>query len=154
MDNMKTLINPSIQGVVIKPLKEIRDNRGAVLHMLRVDSPLFSRFGEVYFSEILPGVVKAWKRHKKMTQHFAVPIGQITLVIYDDRRGSVSKGGLVVVNIGRENYQLVKIPPRLWYGFKCISSQPALVANCADIPHSPDESDSKEPGDSAIPYRW
>ncbi|MBW1909669.1 MAG: dTDP-4-dehydrorhamnose 3,5-epimerase family protein [Deltaproteobacteria bacterium] len=149
-----TSISPSIDGVVIQPLKQIKDDRGAVLHMLRADSPLFLKFGEVYFSEVFPGAVKAWKRHKKMTQLFAVPVGQIDLVIYDDRPGSATKGKQVVLKIGRDNYQLVKIPPRLWYGFKCTSPRPAIVANCADLPHDPDESESIDPRALAIPYQW
>ena len=47
-----------IDGVVITPLKQIRDERGAVLHMLRTDAPHFAGFGEVYFSVVNPGVIK------------------------------------------------------------------------------------------------
>ena len=62
MDSMKNL--DEIEGVIIQPLKQIADNRGSVLHMLKNDSSLFKQFGEVYFSEIHSGLVKAWKRHK------------------------------------------------------------------------------------------
>ena len=58
-----------IEGVIIQPLKQIADNRGSVLHMLDNDSSLFKQFGEVYFSEIHSGLVKAWKRHKKQSQN-------------------------------------------------------------------------------------
>ena len=58
----------NIEGVVVQQLKQIADDRGAVLHMLRCDSPLFENFGEVYFSEINPEIIKAWKLHKKLTQ--------------------------------------------------------------------------------------
>ena len=80
-----------IKGVIIVPLKKIVDERGKVMHMLRCDSPLFKEFGEIYFSVINPGAVKAWKRHLKMTQHFAVPVGEIRLVIYDNRSDSESR---------------------------------------------------------------
>ncbi|NQV15316.1 dTDP-4-dehydrorhamnose 3,5-epimerase family protein [bacterium] len=143
-----------IEGVIVQELKQIPDERGRIMHMLRIDNPLFEKFGEVYFSEILPGVVKAWKRHKKMTQIFAVPIGKIKLVIYDDRENSISKGNLTVLEIGRDNYQLVKIPPRLWYGFKCISEHPALLANCTDLPHDPNEVEDRDPHDSYVLYQW
>jgi dTDP-4-dehydrorhamnose 3,5-epimerase len=154
MGKEMTSISSGIEGVVIQPLKIIDDDRGAVLHMLRADSPLFSKFGEVYFSEVFPGVIKAWKRHKKMIQLFAVPIGQIDLVIYDDRPDSATKGKQVVLRMGRDNYQLVKIPPRLWYGFKCTSPFPSLIANCADMPHDPEESEALDPNDPAIPHTW
>ncbi len=103
-----------INGVIIKDLKQIADERGKVMHMLRCDSPLFDKFGEIYFSVVNPGVVKAWKRHKKMTQNFAVPIGMIKLVIYDNRDGTTSYGRTEVLEIGEDNYCLVKIPPLVW----------------------------------------
>ena len=69
-----------IAGALLQPLKVIPTEGGPVLHMLRPGSPLlpdFSKgFGEIYFSEVLPGHVKAWKRHTRQTQDFAVPSGQ------------------------------------------------------------------------------
>jgi dTDP-4-dehydrorhamnose 3,5-epimerase len=144
-----------IDGVVIQPLKEIMDERGAVLHMLRSDSPLFKKFGEIYFSLILPGVVKGWKRHRRLTQHFAVPVGQIHLVLFDDRLDSPSLGHLEEVLVGRpDHYHLVVIPPMLWYGFQAIGSTPALVANCTDYPHDPQEAENLPSGAPRIPYKW
>jgi len=143
-----------IEGVIVQDLKQIADSRGRVMHMVRTGSPLFHKFGEIYFSEILPDVVKAWKRHTMMTQLFAVPIGTIRLVIYDDRQNYESKGNLKVLEIGRENYKLVKVPPKLWYGFKCISDFPALIVNCPDLPHDPDESEGRPQNDNTIPYQW
>ena len=46
-----------IEGVIVQPLKQIFDDRGSILQMMRSDSELFERFGEVYFSEIEPGKV-------------------------------------------------------------------------------------------------
>lgn len=147
--------NCNINGVRIIPLKKIADERGAVLHMLRSDSPAFSRFGEIYFSEVNPGVVKAWKRHKLMTQHFAAPVGQIRLVIYDSRHQSPTKGEIADLVIGRpDNYDLIIIPPLLWYGFKGISAGPSLLANCADLVHDPEESENMALDDLDISINW
>ena len=143
-----------IEGVVVQDLKRILDERGGVMHMLRADSPLFERFGEIYFSLVFPKVVKAWKRHKLMTQHFAVPVGMIKLVIFDGRKDSKSNGLVNVLEIGCDNYKLVKIPPMLCYGFQCISDEPALIANCADIPHDPGELENLAVDDQEIPYHW
>lgn len=59
-----------IDGVVLQDLRIIPADGGPVLHMLRADSPLFRSFGELYFSEVEPGSVKAWKRHAVQTQPF------------------------------------------------------------------------------------
>ena len=144
----------NIAGVLIQELKQIADERGKVMHMLRVDSPLFTRFGEIYFSVVNPGVVKAWKRHREMTQHLTVPVGKIKLAIFDDREDSPSCGIVEVLEIGEDNYLLVKISPLLWYGFQGLSATPALIANCTDLPHIKEEVEYREVQDSLIPYNW
>lgn len=146
---------PQIDGVIITELRQFSDGRGAVLHMLRCDAPEFVRFGECYFSEVLPGAIKAWKRHRVQTQHLAVPVGRIRLVIYDNRGSSRTQGNLQVLELGRPDaYLRLRIPPGLWYGFACISATPALLANCSDLPHDPAESELLLANDSTIPYAW
>lgn len=149
------MVRSLIEGVTLTELRQIHDERGAVLHMLRSDAPEFVRFGECYFSEVLPGAIKAWKRHRAQTQNLAVPLGRVRLVIYDDREGSPTRGRVQVSELGRPDaYRLVRIPPGLWYGFTCISTTPALIANCADIPHDPADGEQRPASDSRIPYRW
>jgi dTDP-4-dehydrorhamnose 3,5-epimerase len=144
-----------ISGVAIQPLKQIVDQRGAVMHMLRSDSPLFQGFGEIYFSLVLPGAVKAWKRHRQMTQHFAVPVGKILLVLYDTREGSASRGRLEEHILGRpDHYCLIRIPPLLWYGFQGLGTAPSLVANLTDYVHDPHEAESLSLESPDIPYGW
>ena len=144
-----------IKDVVLTELKQFPDERGTLLHMLRNDDPTFTTFGECYFSEVLPGAVKAWKLHRNQTQNFSVPVGRIKLVIYDNRKDSVSNSNVQLINLGRpDSYFRVMIPPGLWYGFTCISKIPALLVNCADIPHNPQESEVRMIDDVSIPYKW
>ena len=144
-----------IEGVIIQPLKQIADKRGSVLHMLKNDSNLFKQFGEVYFSEIHSGLVKAWKRHKKQSQNLVVPLGRIRLVIYDDRSNSNTHGKIAQCKLGRpENYRLIHIPPMLWYGFQGIGDQTSMIANCTDLSHDAEEMESLSADTSQIPYQW
>jgi len=144
-----------LEGVVLQDLKQLTDSRGAVLHMLRRDSEMFAEFGEVYFSEVNPGAVKAWKKHLRMTQNIAVPVGKIRLVLFDDREDSSTKGETRVYELGRpQAYKLIRIPPGLWYGFENPGSEKALLANCADLPHDPEESRSLAPGDGPVDFKW
>lgn len=132
-----------ISGLIVTPLREIADARGAVLHMLRADAADFRGFGECYFSEINPGAVKAWKRHRHQTQNVAVPAGRVRFAFCDTRTSSPTHGRVQVLELGRPDaYVRVQIPPLLWYGFKCLSDAPALVANCVDTPHDPRESEA------------
>ena len=144
-----------IEGVIVQQLKQIADDRGAVLHMLRGDSPLFEKFGEVYFSEINPSVIKAWKLHTKLTQNISVPVGKIRLVIYDNRPSSGTYGNIAEYKVGRhDNYCLVHIPPVLWYGFQSLDTQTSLIANCTNLAHDPPEAQSMPSNSDEIPYQW
>jgi dTDP-4-dehydrorhamnose 3,5-epimerase len=129
----------------ITPLGRIPDERGSVLHMLRDDSEAFERFGEVYFSTVYPGAIKAWHRHREMTLNYAVPVGMIKLVCFDSRAESSTRGNLVELHVGELNYALVTIPPLIWNGFKGEGPTTALVANCATVHHSPDEIERLDP---------
>ena len=148
-------IESLIEGMTLNALRQIGDERGAVLHMLRCDAPDFTGFGECYFSEVMPGSVKAWKRHRVQTQNLAVPVGRIRVVIYDDREGTTTRGQMQILELGRPDaYLRLRIPPGLWYGFSCVSEAPALLANCTDLPHDAKESEQRPTDDPGIPYRW
>ena len=143
-----------IDGVLVKPLRQIPDERGKVMHMIRNDDPDFISFGEIYFSCVYPGVIKGWHIHKKMTLNYAVPYGMIKLVLYDDRVSSKTMGKIQEIFLGPENYCLVQIPPLVWNGFKGLGITPSLVANCSSIPHDSTEIYRKSPDDPSIPYKW
>jgi dTDP-4-dehydrorhamnose 3,5-epimerase len=143
-----------IDGVSITPLRQILDERGKVMHMLRNTDPSFTQFGEIYFSRVFPGAVKAWHIHERMTLNYAVPHGKIKFVLFDDREQSPTKGQLQEIFLGEDNYQLVSVPPLVWNGFKGIGSEIALVANCASIPHDPTEIRRLDPENCHIPYDW
>lgn len=144
-----------IKGVKIKSLKKINDERGAVFQMIRRDDPNFNQFGEIYFSVVYPNIVKGWHLHTKMTLNYAVIHGMIKLVLFDDRKGSPTRGEIMEIFTGEDNYSLVTIPPEVWNGFKGIGVKPAIVANCATIPHDPKEIKRMDPlNNQLIKYNW
>lgn len=143
-----------IAGVVITPLRQIPDERGKVMHMLRSDASHFVSFGETYFSCVYPGAIKAWHRHSRMTLNYAVPHGEIKFVLYDDRPQSATRGEVQELFLGPDHYSLVTVPPMIWNGFKGIGTEMAIVANCASIPHDPTEIERRDAFDPSIPYDW
>lgn len=143
-----------IAGVIITPLKQVFDERGKVMHMMREDSPIFSRFGEIYFSCTNPGAIKAWHLHKKMTLNYAIIYGQIKCVLFDDRLNSPTRGVVEEYFLSPENYCLLTVPPLIWNGWKGISPKVSIIANCATLPHDPGEIERKPSFDKSIPYDW
>lgn len=143
-----------IEGVKITPLRQIVDERGKVMHMLKKTDAWFQQFGEIYFSAVYPGIVKAWHIHRRMTLNYAVPYGHIKFVLFDDRPESSTRGQIQEVFLGWDNYCLVTVPPMIWNGFRGIGTEMALVANCATEPHDPQEIERMDPYDKKIPYDW
>jgi dTDP-4-dehydrorhamnose 3,5-epimerase len=133
----------AIEGIKVIDLKQIRDHRGSVLHMLK-DSMNLGQVKEIYFSTVIPGVTKGWKKHLKMTQRFAVPVGEILFEFADDRSDSTTKGESVEIRLSQTNYKLLIVPPGIWYKFTCTSENEALIVNASDLEHDPMESQTKE----------
>jgi len=143
-----------IDGVIITKLKQIKDQRGMVMHMLKRTDPVYRRFGEIYFSTVHPGAVKGWHLHKKMALNYAVPYGKIRLVLYDGRQNSKTRGEVMELIISPKNYCLVTVPPGIWNAFQGSGKTDSIVANCATMPHDPVEIIRLDPYSAKIPYRW
>lgn len=145
---------PLIEGVVITPLKKIPDERGMIMHMLRSTDPHFEEFGEVYFATAYPGVIKGWHEHTEQVQNYAVIVGMIKLVLFDNRPESKTYKQLMELFIGEDNYQLVRIPTGVINGWKNIGLETAIVANCANMPHKLGEMKRYDPFGDRVPYKW
>lgn len=142
-----------ISGARVVPLRRIPDERGTIYHMLRSTDPHFIAFGEIYFTSIYRGVIKGWHRHRDMTLNYACIVGRVKLVLYDDRRDSVTRGHLMERFLGPDDYSLVVIPPGLWVGLKGLDEL-SIVANCATHPHDPSRTERLDPLGGQIPYDW
>lgn len=147
-------MNPSIQGVQLVPKKKIIDDRGGIFHMLRNDDPEFQKFGEIYFSKIHPGVVKAWHHHSRMTLNYLVVVGSIQLGLWDGRKDSPTYGKSQTIYLDEQMSQLAIVPPGVWNGFKGLGSISSIVANCASEPHDPSEITRKPFNEKSFAYDW
>ena len=143
-----------IDGIKIIKKKQIIDERGKIMHMMRNDDPNFTKFGEIYFSYSHPNTVKAWHLHKRMTVNYVCVVGKIKLVLFDDRKQSPTKGMLQEIFLTTENYSLVSVPPRIWNGFKSVENKFSIIANCSDIPHETEEMERKPFDDPYFNYSW
>ena len=143
-----------MEGVMTVALRQFHNDLGAVYHMIRASDDGFAGFGEVYFSIVAPRATKAWKRHREKTCNLVCVVGNVELVLYDDRPDSESKQQLLRFEIGEENYQRVTIPNGIWFGFQNRSSTRAILANCANLEHDPAEGDELPIDTHHIPHRW
>ncbi len=145
-----------IDGVQVKQLKVIPDERGRLMEMLRADDGLFIKFGQVYMTTAYPGVVKAWHYHKKQWDNFVVVRGMMKVVLYDSRDNSPTRGLINEFFLGDHQPILVRIPPFVHHGFKCISEHEAIVINTPTEVYNYSEPDEfrMDPHTKDIPYDW
>ena len=145
-----------IEGVVVKELKQITDERGWLIEIARSDWEQFQKFGQVYVTAAYPHVAKAWHMHKKQTDNIACIKGMVKLVLYDGRITSKTKGEINEFIIGEKKPTLVRVPPQIWHGFKTISEETALVMNIPTNLYNYKKPDEHRlpPNTTKVPYNW
>lgn len=151
-----TAARTRIEGVKMKTMRLIPDERGWLMEILRADeTDLFTRFGQVYVSATYPGVVKAWHYHRKQVDNFACVSGMVKLVLIDTREDSPTRGAVNEFFLGSQNPTLVQVPNLVYHGWKCISQEPSLVVNVPNEPYNYSEPDEYrlEPH-GKLPYDW
>ena len=151
---MTQKILSKIQGVKIIPLKQILDERGKIMHMLKCTDKHFKEFADINFAISFPGVIRAWHKRKTMTSNIAVIFGKVKWVLFDDRIESPTNGLLEEFFLGEENYFLLQIPPNIVSGYKTIGTSQSIIANCTDETHSDDGKIKIDPFSNDIPYNW
>lgn len=146
-----------IEGVQVKILKVIPDNRGHLMEILRADDKIFERFGQAYVTTAKPGVIKAWHYHRLQVDHWVCLFGKVRVGLFDARASSPTQGLTNEFLMTPEEPTLLKIPVGVYHGFKGADSRgqsmilniPTVVYNYA----SPDEYRA-DPFDPQIPFDW
>lgn len=132
-----------INGVKVKKLKVISDQRGRLMEILRISETKVQP-DQIYLTTAYEGVVKDrdyFHMHKEQTDHFCCIKGKIKLVLVDTRPGSKTKSEINKFEIGEGNFCLITIPKRVLHAFKSLKGE-AFIINCIDREYdkeSPDE---------------
>lgn len=145
-----------IEGVKVKNLRIIPDNRGKLMEMLRCDDDVYEQFGQVYFTTALPGVIKAWHHHKQQADNFICVAGRAKVVLYDAREDSSTYKQINEFYLSLEEPKLIHIPKGVYHGFKCVSSVECMIINVITRVYdyqNPDEY-RLDAFDSGVGYDW
>ncbi len=146
----------NIEGVVIKNLKVIPDERGWLMEILRCDDKRFTQFGQVYVTTAYPGVVKGWHYHKKQIDNFTCIRGMMKVALYDSREESPTCQTIMELFVGEKNPILITVPPCVYHGFKAIGTETLYFLNIPTLPYNYAEPDEFRlpPDTKEIPYDW
>ena len=145
-----------IEGVKIKVLKFIPDERGRLMEILRSDDEIFEKFGQVYITTAYPGVIKAWHSHRFQDDNLTCIKGMAKIVLCDLRKGSTTYKKINEFFAGEYNPVLIHIPRLVWHGFKCIGEEECIVLNIPTNVYNYENPDElRLPFNTEeIPYNW
>ncbi len=127
-----------IIGLKVLKQKIVSNKKGDILKFLSKRDFFFKKFGETYFTEIKKNKIKGWNYHKKNRCIIAVPFGKVCFWFIDGRKKSPSYYNEEKITIGKNNYKITLVPPKIWFSFKSLTKI-SIVVNCIDNPHSDKE---------------
>lgn len=144
-----------IEGVVFKELVTYPDERGFFREVIRVTDDFFAEgFGQWSHSLMYHDSAKAWHIHSKQIDWWYVGVGVLKVALYDTREGSPTKGELMEFLMGEnQKSQVVKIPPGVAHGCKCIHGPAHLFYITSNVYNPADEGRIAH-DDQTIGYDW
>ena len=145
-----------IDGVKVKNLRTIPDDRGRLMEILRNDDEIYQKFGQVYMTTVYPGVVKAWHYHKIQSDNIVVLSGMAKIALYDARENSPTYKTANEFYMGIHNPILLHVPPYIYHGFENITDSEILILNIPDEVYNYENPDEHrvDPFNNDIPVKW
>lgn len=122
-----------MDGVILTPLKKMPHPKGEISHAIKAGDPGFVGFGEAYFTEIIQGETKGWKKHSRMTLNLIVAIGAVEFVVLNEESGERSS-----IVVSTSNYSRLTVSAGLWVAFTGLEPK-NIILNIANICHDPSE---------------
>jgi len=142
-----------LEGMLKTELNIISDKNGTVMHGIKKSDIGFIDFSEIYFSTVKKDAIKAWKFHKKMTLNLVVPVGKVLFCFFDTREKSITYNKYFKIVLSQNPYFRLTVPPRIWFGFKGLSSGLNMISNVANLIHDPEEVMRKQIDEIEVDWR-
>jgi dTDP-4-dehydrorhamnose 3,5-epimerase len=124
-------VEGEIQGLIVRPLKAHRDERGWLVELFRHDEleeglwPVMA-----YASMTLPGVARGPHEHRDQTDGFAfLGPGEFRFYAWDARPESPTRGRRTTLLVGAANPCALWVPPGVVHAYRNVGEIPGLVFN-------------------------
>jgi dTDP-4-dehydrorhamnose 3,5-epimerase len=115
---------------IINPLGNLR-------HIVKSELGKGLPFSEIYFSEVQPKTIKAWKYHTKQSQNISVAFGRIRIVCI--KKNSDETVFEVFELNSEELHGILTIPAGIHYSLINVSEIPTILLNATDLPYNSEE---------------
>ncbi|MBI1735902.1 MAG: dTDP-4-dehydrorhamnose 3,5-epimerase family protein [Candidatus Rokubacteria bacterium] len=135
---------PGIEGLELVELTRHADDGGAMTELARLTDGRPEALGgftvrQINYSEVEPGVIKAFHVHARQTDVWYVPPSdRMLVVLIDVRKGSKSEGVRRRITLGNGCSRLLRIPPGVAHGARNLGAATARVIYFTDVHFSPE----------------
>ena len=121
-----------ISGVLIKPLSIVKDSRGWLTELFRIDEWAAEFHPSMaYISSTFPGVTRGPHEHLDQADLFCFLGPSIfKLRMWDNRADSATFGNVNTVIVGEMNPVAVLVPKGIVHAYKNIGDVDGVVINC------------------------
>jgi dTDP-4-dehydrorhamnose 3,5-epimerase len=133
-----------IEGVEVVELRRFADDGGSFIELGRLAAGAHQAFAgfevrQINYSEMDPGVIKAFHLHRRQTDVWFVPPGdKMLLVLLDVREGSPGEKVQQRVVLGDGAARLVRIPPGVAHGVRNLATTRGRIIYFVDTHFSPE----------------
>jgi dTDP-4-dehydrorhamnose 3,5-epimerase len=141
---------PEIAGVALVELKRHHDDGGSMTELARLVDGTPQTIGgftvrQVNYSELEPGVIKAFHLHARQTDVWYVPPSdRVLVVLVDARKDSRSEGTVRRLVLGAGSSRLLRIPPGVAHGARNLGGGTARIIYFTDVHFSPEPASCDE----------
>jgi dTDP-4-dehydrorhamnose 3,5-epimerase len=148
---------PRIEGVELHELRRHGDDGGSLTELARLtdgrpDALAGFTLRQVNYSEVEPGVIKAFHVHVRQSDVWYVPpADRMLVVLVDVRQGSTTEGARMRLPLGHGASRLLRIPPGVAHGVRNLASVTGRIIYFTDLHFSVEPSTCDE---GRLPWDW
>jgi dTDP-4-dehydrorhamnose 3,5-epimerase len=140
----------AIEGVEVVELRHYHDDGGSMTELARLVDGRSQALGgftirQVNYSEVEPGIIKAYHVHLRQTDVWYVPPSdRILVVLLDVRRGSRTTGTRMRLTLGAGASRLLRVPPGVAHGARNLAAAPGRIIYFTDVHFSAEPAECDE----------
>jgi dTDP-4-dehydrorhamnose 3,5-epimerase len=150
-----------IAGLLFRPTRPVPHEDGTVTEVARRSWPEVSDdVVQVHVTTTQPGRIRAWGLHTASTDRLFVVHGLVSIVVFDGRRDSPTRGALNEFKMSDRSPGLVVIPHGLYHGWKNVGTTELFMINMPTQQYEYEAPDALDlPYDASetpaiVPFRW
>lgn len=161
VDHRGSLRQPGIDGVIFRPTRPVCHEDGVLTEVARTGWPEMGLpVVQTHVTTTLPGRIRAWGLHRRSTDRLFVVKGLVSIVVFDPREDSPTRGQANEFKVSERNPGLLVIPPGLFHGWKVMGIDEAFILNMPSEAYDYESPDAWDlPYDAPetaqiVPWRW